>query len=152
MHHRRVSLLTGFALATVVATAAAAGPSETIVDDGMKAANSRSINIRPRDIRTWKSVDQRSLIITTRNHQRYLVELKNRCHNLHGSMSDATLYTDEHYIYNRGAIRIVPRDRLDRLLDQPHTRSVDFAMDMEANSDYCPIERITALGREEKKS
>ncbi|MGD9582270.1 MAG: DUF6491 family protein [Lysobacterales bacterium] len=141
-------LLLGMAVFAVgAATVGAATPPP-----GSDAKDSDNIRIRPSDIRTWKAVDQTSLIITTRNHQRYLVELKRSCNNLRGSTpNDNALYTNERYIDRRGAIRLLPRDRLDRLFDHQSRASVDFAMDMEANSDYCPIQQITALGREEKR-
>ncbi len=151
MNNRRIPRLAFVAIAALAACAAASS-AETVIVNSTDAAAAGAIRIRPNDIRSWKSVDQRSLVITTRNHQRYLVELKRSCNNLHGGLSDATLYTNEHsMIDHRGSIRIVPRDRLDRLFNHPGTRSVDFAMDMEANSDYCPIKQITALGREDKK-
>lgn len=152
MNTRRIPPL-ALVTITALAAAAAASSAETVIVNSADATVTTSkVSIRPNDIRSWKSVDQRSLVITTRNHQRYLVELKRSCNNLHGSLNDAALYTNEHSrIDDRGAIRIVPRDRLDRLFDHQSHASVDFAMDMEANSDYCPIKQITALGREDKK-
>lgn len=147
---RRISvLLLGLAVLSVGVGERADAATEP---DRSDAKDNRNIRIRPSDIRSWKAVDQQSLVITTRNRQRYLVELKHNCNNLRASNpNDSALYTNERTIDRRAAIRLVPRDRLDYLFDHRSGGSVDFAMDMQANSDYCPIRQITALGREKSR-
>ncbi len=136
-------LLIGLLVASAAAPVAIAEQEQPMV---VYATDTTPVRIRTSQIRSWTSEDDLKLVLTTNQREQFLVEFERPCFNLSRGPDANALVTDSSWLDRNDAVRIMHRDHLPLGGLADHNGG-DVRMTVNANSSYCAIRNITALGK-----